>query len=94
MAMTLKPGREAEYERRHDEIWPELVEQIRAAGVSNFTLFRRGLLVFGYLECRPDAATALGRLDASEAMLRWGASLEDVIEPDDAPGPVEVWHLD
>ena len=32
--MKLNPGMEAEYKRRHDEIWPELSALLKEAGVS------------------------------------------------------------
>lgn len=95
----LKPGQEAEYQRRHDEIWPELVADLRAAGIRNYTLFRRGLQVIAYCECHPDAETAFGRMADSEANARWSAWFEDVIERlSDEQGRLfaaeEVWHLD
>ncbi|TIW02253.1 MAG: L-rhamnose mutarotase, partial [Mesorhizobium sp.] len=31
--MKLNPGMRAEYKRRHDEIWPELVVLLREAGI-------------------------------------------------------------
>lgn len=37
--MKLKPGFAAEYKRRHDEIWPELAAELRAAGISDFSIF-------------------------------------------------------
>jgi len=90
---------EAEYQRRHDEIWPELVEAIRDAGVANYTLFRRGRDVFAYCECHPDAATAFGRVGATEVNRRWSEWFEDTIEAlTDEQGELftarEVWHLD
>ena len=95
----LRPGMEAEYQRRHDEIWPELVEAIRDAGVANYTLFRRGRDVFAYCECHPDAATAFGRVGATEVNRRWSEWFEDTIEAlTDEQGELftarEVWHLD
>ena len=36
--MQLKPGNEAEYKRRHDEIWPELKDELRKAGISNYSI--------------------------------------------------------
>jgi L-rhamnose mutarotase len=96
---TLRPGMEAEYRRRHDEIWPELVAELKAAGISNYTLFRRGREVYAYCECEPDAATAFGRVGATEVNRRWSEWFEDVIEAltDDA-GELrwaeQVWHLD
>ena len=37
--MKLKPGFEAEYKKRHDEIWPELVKLIKDSGVSEYSIF-------------------------------------------------------
>lgn len=95
----LKPGQEAEYQRRHDEIWPELVADLQAAGIRNYTLFRRGLQVIAYCECHPDAATAFGQMAHSDANARWSTWFEDVIERlSDEEGRLftadEVWHLD
>ena len=37
-SFKIKPGSFTEYKRRHDEIWPELVEELTAAGLSNYSL--------------------------------------------------------
>lgn len=92
------PGKEAEYQRRHDEIWPELVEAIKDAGIANYTLFRRGTQVIAYLECHPDVATAFAKIGATDVNARWSKWFEDVIvELTDADGQLrwaeEVWHL-
>ena len=92
-------GKEAEYQKRHDEIWPELVEAIREAGLRNYSLFRRERQVVGYVECDPDVATAFAKLGPSEANARWAARFEDVIvqlvdESGDLFTLAEVWHLD
>ena len=36
--MRLHPGMEAEYQRRHDAIWPELVDLLHAAGISDYAI--------------------------------------------------------
>ena len=95
----LKPGAEGEYKRRHDEIWPEMVQALTEAGVRNYTLFRRELEVIAYAECHPDADTAFGKVSATEVDARWSEWFEDVIEQrfDDQGEPMtaeEVWHLD
>jgi L-rhamnose mutarotase len=48
--MKLKPGNEAIYKKKHDEIWPEMLEMMRRDGVRNYSIYRHGLLLFGYLE--------------------------------------------
>ena len=32
-------GRLAEYRKRHDEIWPEMLEMMKNAGISNYTIW-------------------------------------------------------
>jgi L-rhamnose mutarotase len=93
------PGQEAEYKRRHDEIWPELVEAIQTSGFRNYSLFRRDQQIVAYVECDPDVATAFEALSAYEANDRWSEWFKDVIVSlTDADGKLitldEVWHLD
>ncbi len=49
----LAPGVEREYERRHAEVWPEMLAALKEAGFSNYSLFRRGREVIAYAECEP-----------------------------------------
>jgi L-rhamnose mutarotase len=37
--MVLNPGMREEYERRHREIWPELVVALHEAGVRDYRIF-------------------------------------------------------
>ena len=95
----IKAGTEDEYKKRHDEIWPELVEAIQEAGIKNYTLFRRGLQIMAYCEAHPDAATAFGKIGGTEVNARWSKWFEEVIEQlTDSDGNLfwaeEVWHLD
>lgn len=95
----IKPGTEDEYKRRHDEVWPEMLQALHASGISNYTLFRRGLDIFAYAECEPDAETAFARMGATEVDQRWSKWFEEILDYRfDAEGkPLvaqEVWHLD
>lgn len=96
--MRLTPGAEEEYERRHDEIWPELVGVLHHSGVRNYTLFRNGTDVVGYAECHPDAATAWAAVASTEVNERWQVWLADLIawRSDEAGIGFyrEVWHLE
>lgn len=91
-------GAEDEYKKRHDEIWPELVADIKAAGFSNYSLFRRGTQIVAYAEVEPDLPTALAKLSTSENNARWATWFEDlIVNLTDARGNLmffrEVWHL-
>jgi len=97
--MEIIPGQESEYERRHADIWPDLVVELQAAGVRNYSLFRRGTSVIAYAECHPDAATAFGQVGATEVNQRWSDWFTDVLaQLTSADGQLiqadEVWHLD
>jgi len=37
--MKLLPGNADEYKKRHDEIWPELAQALKNAGISNYRIF-------------------------------------------------------
>ncbi len=95
----LREGAESEYKRRHDEIWPELVSAIKAAGFSNYSLFRRGTQVVAYAEIEPDLNTAMSKLGESEHNASWAEWFEElIVNLTDAQGSLmtftEVWHLD
>ena len=57
--MRLKPGNEAIYKQKHDEIWPEMLELMQRQGIRNYSIYRYGLTLFAYLE--RDAAAAARR---------------------------------
>ena len=81
------PGREEEYVRRHVEIWPEMVEAMKAAGFADYTLFRRGTDVIAVCECHPDVETCFARFAEHGVGERWQASMEGlVVGLTDEPG--------
>ncbi len=47
----IKPGCKAEYQRRHAEIWPEMVKVLKDAGICNYSIFYCNDELFGYYEC-------------------------------------------
>ena len=50
--MKLYPGMEAEYEKRHNELWPQMQDMIHEYGGKNYTIFldRETLVLYGYIE--------------------------------------------
>jgi len=97
--MKLKPGVAAEYKKRHDEIWPELAAALRAAGVSDYSIFldEETLTLFAVQKLSDDN-TAAG-LPHSPIVRKWWDYMAPLMEvqPDHAPvaKPLrEVFHLD
>ena len=82
MAWTgrIKNGKKAEYIKRHDEIWPEMTELLKSAGICNYTIFNTGDTLFGYYECEKGLAYAQ-RVQAESAVVdRWNAYMADILE--------------
>lgn len=97
--MKLREGMVEEYEKRHEDVWPDLLGDLWAAGWRNYSLFRRGLEVYGYAECHPDVETALSAMGSSKANKRWAEWFTEVIEVlTDESGSLQrapqAWHMD
>ena len=97
--MKLKPNFEQEYKRRHDEIWPELAEELSRAGVWDYSIFldRETLTLFAFQKLRQ--GNTADRLPEAEIVKRWWEYMKDIMEtnPDNSPVAVpleEVFHLD
>ncbi len=97
--MKVKRGCEAEYKRRHDEIWPELKKLLAEAGISDYSI---------YLDEQTDTLFAVHRLSAENTaqqlpghplQKKWWDYMSDIMETnaDKSPRCVplrEVFHLD
>ena len=95
--MELIPGNEQVYRQKHDEIWPEMVETLHRFGIHNYSIFRRGLTLFAYLEC-DDPAKLAGQPD-DPVVQRWWTMMRPYMRynADGTPWsePIEeVFHLD
>ena len=97
--MRLKPGVVAEYKKRHDELWPELAAELKAAGVSDYSIFldEETLTLFA-VQKLSEGNTAAGLPD-SPLVRKWWSYMAPLMEvhPDNSPviKPLkEVFHLD
>ena len=96
--MRLHPGAEAEYKKRHDEIWPELVDLLKDAGVSDYSIHldaETGIL-FGVLWRTDDHK--MDDLPTHEIMKKWWAHMADIMDVHDDNEPVAaplttVFHM-
>ena len=88
--MNLNPGQAAEYEKRHDEIFPELSQALSDAGVSDYSIWLdpESNHLFGILT-RTDDHT-MDRLPETEIMKRWWKHMADVMETDANNVPTQV----
>ena len=95
--MELQPGSEDIYRQKHDEIWPEMVETLHRFGIHNYSIFRRGLTLFAYLEC-DDPARLAGQAQ-DPVVQRWWKAMQPYMTYTANGTPwtesiEEVFHLD
>ena len=97
--LEVRPGYEEEYVRRHQEIWPEMVEALRSAGIGNYSIFRHCLTLFGYFET-DDLKKTQEYLANSETNQRWSEWMDPIMNVDIDPTtrfpyllPL-LWHMD
>jgi L-rhamnose mutarotase len=98
--LRVKPERLEEYKQLHQAVWPELLADMRAVSIRNYSIFADGPELFGYLEC-DDWQTASDALARSDANRRWQELMRDYlatpVDPD-AAEPVrlleEVFRMD
>ncbi|OHC48654.1 MAG: L-rhamnose mutarotase, partial [Rhodobacteraceae bacterium GWF1_65_7] len=77
--MMLNPGMADEYRKRHDEIWPELVDLLKQAGVQDYSIHLdpETNALFGVL-WRP-ADHGMAALPDHPVMQRWWAHMADLM---------------
>ena len=96
--MKLFKGKEDEYKKRHDEIWNELKELLKQAGIKDYSIFldEKTNDLFAYLTI--DDAIKLDELPNEPIMKKWWSYMKDLMETHEDDSPVtiplkEVFHL-
>ena len=96
--MKLFKGKEEEYKKRHDEIWPELADLLRKHGIRDYSIFldEQSGTLFGVLSM--DDPQLLDKLPAQPVMQKWWSYMKDIMEsnPDNSPVSVplkEVFYM-
>ena len=97
--MSVNPGQEAEYEKRHRPIWPELAQVLKAHGVHNYSIFLHPETrqLFGYVEIEDEARW--NAIANTPVCRRWWTYMKDLMPSHADHSPVsvplrEVFHLD
>lgn len=95
--MKLKPGFAAEYQKRHNAIWPELKELLQQAGINDYSI---------YLDEETNTLFAVQKqsgqssqdLSSAPVVQKWWAYMADIMDtnPDNSPVATplkEVFYL-
>lgn len=97
--MRVRSGQEEEYRRRHEAVWPAMLQALKSAGCRNYSIYRRGQDLFAYMEVE-DFLAFLKLMAANPDSGRWEAYMAGIMERGILPETgfherlVEVFHLD
>lgn len=97
--MQLKPGVAEEYQRRHDDIWPELSALLHEAGIRDYSIYldEASGRLFAVQKRLPGHRAAA--LPTTDIMQRWWAYMADLMETNADNSPVvqplrTVFHME
>ncbi len=97
--MTVNPGFEKEYEKRHNPIWPELEKTLKDHGAHNYSIYLlpKTHQLFGYVEIEDEKKW--NAIASTPICKKWWAHMKDIMptNTDNSPKSVdlkEVFHID
>ena len=96
--MFLYPGMAQEYEKRHNELWPEMKDMIHVHGGHNYSIYLdpETNVLYGYLEVEDEELWA--RSADTAVNRKWWDYMADIMETNEDNSPVcvdlkPVFHL-
>ncbi len=97
--MSLKPGCEKEYSKRHSEIWPEVAKIIKESGVYDYSIFwdKETNILFTVQKTIMDSGSQ--DLGNEPAIKKWWEYMKDIMDtnPDNSPVSIpleEVFYME
>ena len=88
--MYLNEGQKEAYKKRHDEIWPELKQLLKDAGVSEYSIFldEETNTLFAFQKVSGDGSSQ--DLGQTEIVQKWWAYMKDIMKSNSDNSPVTV----
>ena len=97
--MKLKPGCEAEYKKRHDEIWPEMEKLLENSGIYDYSIFldKETLTLFAIQKLKENHTSSA--LSENPIVRMWWDYMSDIMDthPDNEPVCInlkEVFYME
>lgn len=88
--MKLKPGCAAEYERRHQHLWPELQTLLKGAGIFDYSIFLDSESNTLFAVQKTESTKGSQDLAKHEIVQRWWKYMADIMETNEDNSPVTV----
>jgi L-rhamnose mutarotase len=97
--MKLKPGVAVEYQKRHDAIWPELAAELKAAGISDYSIFLDEETMTLFAVQKLSEPNTAAKLPQTAILRKWWEYMAPLMEVHADNSPVEgtlreVFHLE
>lgn len=88
--MYLNEGQKEEYRKRHNELWPELRQLLKGAGVSEYSIFldEETSILFAFQKISGDGGSQ--DLGQTEIVQKWWAFMADIMQTNPDHSPVSV----
>lgn len=88
--MYLKPGCEAEYEKRHNEIWPELKKLLSDNGVYDYSIFwdKETNILFASQKVRGEESSQ--DMGTNPIVQKWWDYMADIMDTNPDNSPVSI----
>ncbi|MBB6482002.1 L-rhamnose mutarotase [Spirochaeta isovalerica] len=88
--MKLKPGFEEEYRKRHDAIWPELIDLLKEQGIEDYSIFwdQETNYLFGVQKVSEGEGSQ--DLGSNPVVQKWWEYMADIMEVNGDNSPVTI----
>ncbi len=90
--LRIREGMIEAYEEAHRHVWPELLQELRSFGITEYSIFRREQQLFLYMQVT-DFKHVLACLAASDINQRWQQAMTSFFEPVPGKLPEEAFAM-
>jgi L-rhamnose mutarotase len=98
--LRLKEGTGPAYDKAHSAVWPEMLDLLKRAGISEYSIFRRDELLFLYMHIDGDFDAMWDEIDQDPVNLKWQKAMgeffvakQEAREGERFPMMQEVFYL-
>ena len=88
LKMKLLKNCTAEYKKRHDEIWPELVTLLKNTGISDYVIYLDEETDILFASLKIEDRAMLDSLPTKENMKKWWAYMADIMKTNEDKSPI------